>query len=124
MAEKITVDSLTEKQMKEVRKYLGQLPNKPHQAKDALGFTQSYGNYVEVTVDKIDVLVDPYSARSSLPVYSGVTFFVPKEYCIRSACGESYDNSSSFDKRQLEERMRFVKGLVSLLGSFVLRTKR
>ncbi len=87
--------------MEEVRKYLGKLPNKPH---DVRG--ESLGNYVEVNVANTLIPIDTFTAIKSSPLYYGVTFSVP------------------YDSSQPSERKKVIDGLVSLIGSFMLGIKK
>ena len=120
MSSKITVEYLSEDQMREVRRYLARMPNKPHEIKSGIGsFTDPCGNYIKVHVNKVAVSVDEHTAKLDVPVYEKVTFSAPLSYVERSACGDTY-REFQLNKTQLKERKQVVKGLVALIGTFVI----
>jgi len=117
----ITISYLTEKQMREVRKYLGKPSNKVHYVKSKWSdFKHEFGPYVSVSVGGVDSSVDETTARHSVHGYNDVTFTLPYQ---SPHVATDLQKGKMVDNRNVSERKEVVKGLVSLLGSFLTDKK-
>ncbi len=100
---KITVDRLDEGQMREVRKYLAQMPNASHTGSEG----EFYGGYVEVTAD-VQASVDRHTAETPTPWYENVTFEV-----------QGLGVECKYTAKRNAESSEAIKGLASLITGFL-----